>query len=64
VLQKLIVVDDFYDDPQEVRKRALQLEYPDHGGRATYAGRLPDGRCPPSIRLAPTALRRDLADDR
>jgi len=39
VLQKLIIVDDFYDDPLEVRKRALQLEFPEHGGRATYAGR-------------------------
>jgi hypothetical protein len=37
--QKLIIVDDFYDDPLEVRKRALQLEFPDHGGRAQYAGR-------------------------
>jgi hypothetical protein len=39
MLQKLIVVDDFYDDPLEVRKRALALEFPDHGGKATYAGR-------------------------
>jgi hypothetical protein len=39
VLQKLIIVDDFYDDPLEVRNRALKLEFPDHGGRAQYAGR-------------------------
>jgi hypothetical protein len=37
--QTLFIIDDFYDDPMAVRRGALQAEYPDHGGKAYYAGR-------------------------
>ena len=37
--QSLIVVDDFYPDPQEVRKIALSSDYPEVEGPRTYPGR-------------------------
>jgi hypothetical protein len=39
MIQTLLVVDDFYDDPSAIRRGALQAEYPDHGGTAYFAGR-------------------------
>ena len=35
----LLVVDDFYDKPDEVRKVALGCEYPSHEGPLTFPGR-------------------------
>jgi hypothetical protein len=37
--QTLLIVDDFYDDPMTIRRGALLTEYPDHGGKAYFAGR-------------------------
>lgn len=40
MIQSIIIVDDFYDDAPEVRRRALRLDYPDDPeGKAYYAGR-------------------------
>ena len=35
----LILLDDFYADAAEIRKMALGLDYPEHGGKAYYSGR-------------------------
>ena len=37
--QNIIIVDDFYDNPQEVRDRALSVEYPEPEGGYTYPGK-------------------------
>lgn len=37
--KSLVVVDDFYPDPHEVRKAALQAEYPEPEGEKRYPGR-------------------------
>ena len=37
--QKIIVVDDFYENPDEVRKCGLLNEYPDPGDDYTYPGK-------------------------
>lgn len=39
VYQSLIVIDDFYPDPHEVRRMALVSDYPEVCGRRTYPGR-------------------------
>ncbi len=36
--QQIIVVDDFYDDPSEVRNIALTVDYPEHK-KMVYSGR-------------------------
>lgn len=37
--QSLIVIDDFYPDPNEVRRMALAGDYPEVSGQRTYPGR-------------------------
>ncbi len=37
--QSLIIVDDFYPDPLEVRRTALGFEYPEFSGPPTFPGR-------------------------
>ena len=37
--RNIIVVDDFYDDPDEVRNFGLTTEYPDPGENYTYPGK-------------------------
>ncbi len=37
--QSLIVIDDFYPDPEEVRRTALGYEYPEVSGPRTFPGR-------------------------
>ena len=37
--QSLIVVDDFYDKPQSVRRQAIAFDYAPAGGQATFPGR-------------------------
>ena len=37
--QNIIVVDDFYKNPQEVREFALKAKYPDPTDDYTYPGR-------------------------
>ncbi len=37
--QSLIIVDDFYPDPQAVRRTALGCEYPEVTGQRTFPGR-------------------------
>ena len=37
--RNIIVVDDFYDDPDEVRNFGLTAEYPDPGENYTYPGK-------------------------
>ena len=37
--QSLIIVDDFYPDPLEVRQAALGFEYPEMSGPPTFPGR-------------------------
>ncbi len=37
--QSLIVIDDFYPDPEEVRRTALGCEYPEVSGPPTFPGR-------------------------
>ena len=37
--QNIIVVDDFYDNPEEVRDFSLNAEFPDPGDDYTYPGR-------------------------
>ncbi len=37
--QSLIVIDDFYPDPEEVRRAALGCEYPEVSGPRTFPGR-------------------------
>ncbi|MHA1599465.1 MAG: DUF6445 family protein [Alphaproteobacteria bacterium] len=37
--QSLIVIDDFYPDPHEVRRMALASDYPEVSGQRTYPGR-------------------------
>ncbi len=37
--QSLIIVDDFYPNPQEVRQAALGCEYPEVSGPPTFPGR-------------------------
>jgi hypothetical protein len=37
--QSIIILDDFYADAMDIRKMALTLDYPDHGGKAYYSGR-------------------------
>ena len=37
--QSLIVIDDFYPDPEEVRRAALGCEYPQARGPRTFPGR-------------------------
>ncbi len=37
--QSLIVIDDFYPDPEEVRRTALGCEYPQISGPRTFPGR-------------------------
>ena len=37
--QSFLVIDDFYDDAMEVRRRALELDFLDSGGKAYFAGR-------------------------
>lgn len=37
--QSLVIVDDFYDDPQRVREAALGCDYPESPGPLTYPGR-------------------------
>jgi hypothetical protein len=39
VYQSLIIVDDFYPDPEEVRRAALSCEYPEVAGPRTFPGR-------------------------
>jgi len=41
--QNIIVVDDFYSNPQEVREFALKTEYPDPTDDYTYPGRNSEG---------------------
>ena len=35
----IIIIDDFYENPDEVRKFALESDYPDPGSTYTYPGR-------------------------
>jgi hypothetical protein len=37
--KNIIIVDDFYDNPHEVRDYALNLEYPEPDGDYTYPGK-------------------------
>ena len=37
--RNIIVIDDFYDDPDEVRNFGLTAEYPDPGENYTYPGK-------------------------
>jgi len=37
--QNIIVVDDFYENPDEVRQFALNVDYPEPEGEYTYPGR-------------------------
>ena len=37
--RNIIVIDDFYDDPDEVRNFGLTAEYPDPGKDYTYPGK-------------------------
>ena len=37
--RNIIVIDDFYDDPDEVRNFGLAAEYPDPGKNYTYPGK-------------------------
>ncbi len=39
VYQSLIVIDDFYPDPEEVRRTALGCGYPEVSGPPTFPGR-------------------------
>jgi len=39
VYQSLLVIDDFYPDPHEVRRIALASDYPEVCGRRTFPGR-------------------------
>lgn len=41
--QNIIVVDDFYNNPDEVRNTALSQEYPEPEGNYTYPGRNSNG---------------------
>ena len=41
--QNIIVVDDFYSNPEEVRDFALNAEFPDPGEDYTYPGRNSEG---------------------
>ena len=41
--QNIIVVDDFYSNPQEVRDFALKAEYPEPTDDYTYPGRNSEG---------------------
>ena len=41
--QNIIVVDDFYSNPEEVRDFALNAGFPDPGEDYTYPGRNSDG---------------------
>ena len=41
--QNIIVVDDFYSNPEEVRNFALNAEFPDPGDDYTYPGRNSEG---------------------
>lgn len=42
--QNIIIVDDFYSNPEEVREIALSQEYPDPGDDYTYPGRNSKGQ--------------------
>lgn len=42
-----VVVDDFYPDPQAVRRAALRLDYPEVEGPRTFPGRTSAGRIEP-----------------
>ena len=37
--RSVIIVDDFYDHPEEVRRAALSFDYPPHEGPLTFPGR-------------------------
>lgn len=37
--RSLVIVDDFYDQPEKVRHAALSLAYPPHDGPLTFPGR-------------------------
>ncbi len=41
--QNIIIVDDFYDNPQEVRDCALNCDYPEPEGGYTYPGKNSEG---------------------
>ena len=41
--QNIIVVDDFYNNPEEVRNFALNTEFPDPSDDYTYPGRNSEG---------------------
>ena len=41
--QNVIVIDDFYSNPDEVRKFALSVPYPEPEGEYTYPGKNSDG---------------------
>ncbi len=39
MFKSIVVVDDFYDDPHQVRATALKFTYPEETGKVTYPGR-------------------------
>jgi hypothetical protein len=47
VYRSFVVVDDFYPDPQAVRRAALRLDYTEGEGPRTFPGRTSSGRIEP-----------------
>lgn len=60
MLQSMLIVDDFYEKPLEVRTRALAMDFPLDRGKVVYPGRNSEGAwLPPGSDRVFSALLRD-----